>query len=569
VRRLALLLLVATACGGRDAKPAPPAAPSADAQLAAAIDEFMDGHLAFRPGFAIGLGYHAYDGAVPDRSEAAITAEIARLHAARATFEAIDPAALSAQPLLEREVVLAEIRKELFELEARRRPWRDPFFYVRGFSLLPYVARDYAAPEVRAAAMLRACEGAPAYYAQAAANLEPALPRPWLQIGVMMSDGAIGFLNGDARAAFADLADAGLRDRLGACLTDLAAAVQAFRDGLAARMPAATDDFRLGAEGLIEMLRETEGLDLDLETLQRVAQADLEKNRAAITAAAAEIDPNRPVADVVAEVSADKPAPDQVLAEATAQVEQLRAFVIEHDVVSVPRDDVVEVRASPSFMRGNFAAFSGVGPFETTPLPSVYYIAPPDPAWPAEEQLAYLPSRADLLFISAHEVWPGHFIQGMHQRASGSRVLQTFETYTASEGWAHYVEEMLWDAGLGGGDPRAHIGQLKNALLRDVRFLVALGYHAGDLTVDEAIAMFREQAFADPGNARQQAMRGTADPMFLGYTLGKLIIQELRAGHKGSLRSFHDAFLRHGEAPLSVTRRLMLGPDAGPLLKPR
>jgi uncharacterized protein (DUF885 family) len=158
---------------------------------------------------------------------------------------------------------------------------------------------------------------------------------------------------------------------------------------------------------------------------------------------------------------------------------------------------------------------------------------------------------------------PGHFLQGMHQRASGSRVMQIFETYTTSEGWAHYVEEMMWDEGLGGGDPRAHIGQLRNALLRDVRFLVALGLHTGGMTVEEAIAMFERDAYADPGNAKQQATRGTADPMFLGYTLGKLLIMQLRddwlAAHPGkTIGDFHDAFLAHGEAPLPVIRASMM-----------
>ena len=219
-------------------------------------------------------------------------------------------------------------------------------------------------------------------------------------------------------------------------------------------------------------------------------------------------------------------------------------------------------------MRGNFAAFSGVGAFESKPLPSYYYIAPPDPKWPVEQQKGYILSRPDLLFTSAHEVYPGHFVQGMHERASGSRMLQTFETYLASEGWAHYVEEMMWEQGLGDRDPRAHIGQLKNALMRDVRFLVALGYHAGAMTVEEATKLFVEQAYTDPKTAAQQALRGTVDPMFLGYTLGKLAIMELRAdwqrAHpKGTLREFHDEFLSYGEAPIAVTRKAMLGEAAG------
>ncbi|HTM23489.1 MAG TPA: DUF885 family protein, partial [Kofleriaceae bacterium] len=224
---------------------------------------------------------------------------------------------------------------------------------------------------------------------------------------------------------------------------------------------------------------------------------------------------------------------------------------------------------SPTFFRGNFAALGGAGPFETTPQPSFFYITPPDPSWPEAEQKAYIPSRADLLFTAAHEVWPGHFVQGMHERAGGSRVLQTFETYTTSEGWAHYVEEMMWDEGLGDRDPRVHIGEIKSALLRDVRFLVALGMHTSGMTVDQAATMFAEQAYADPANARQQALRGTADPLFLGYTLGKLAIVKLRRdwqtrmGKGYRLQAFHDAFLGYGEAPLPVIRRMMLGEPAG------
>jgi uncharacterized protein (DUF885 family) len=567
------IVLFLVACGSA-AKPKAPPPPTPDQDLAAAVDAFMVPYLAYRPTFGVDLGLHEYDGKVPDRSPAAIQAEITRLHEARKTFSRIDDTKLSKRARAERASVLTEIGKELFDLETRRRPYRDPFYYLFKFSLNAYIARDYAPAPERATAMLRACQAAPTYYQQAAANLENELPKAWLQAGVMISGGAIAFLTGDAKKAFADLPDKELVSKLGSCLDSLAAEVGTFKAALESRMATGTDDFRLGANNLVEMLRANEGLTVDIPTLQRLATADLERNRAAITAAAAAIDPERDVATVIAEVSSDKPAADQVIPEATAQLATLRQFLVDKQIVSLPRPDVVEPRESPTFMRGNFAAFSGRGPFEQKPLPSYYYIAPPDPAWPPEQQRAYIMSRPDLLFTSAHEVYPGHFIQGMHERASGSRVLQTFETYTASEGWAHYTEEMMWDAGLGNNDPKIHIGELKNALMRDVRFLVALGYHAGSMTVEEATKLFITQAFTDPKTAAQQAMRGTVDPMFLGYTLGKLAIMELRADWQKanpgkSLREFHDEFLSYGEAPLSTTRRLMLGDTASsPLAKP-
>lgn len=567
----AAALVAACSAPARKQPDAPSAESAVERAFAASVERLLAGHFAFRPSFAVELGLHEYDGKVPDRSATAIGAEVQRLAAAEAELTAVDAAQLSRTRQLEREILLAEIRKERYELEVRKRPTRDPFFYLFKFSLNAYIARDYAPPATRAAAMLRACEAAPAYYQQAQTNLEPVVPKAWLQVGIMVSGGTIDFLSGDAKRAFAALPDEQLRTSLDACLDNLAKEVGRFRDSLKARMANGSDDFRLGADNLVAMLKATDGIEITIPRLERLARADLEKNLAAIAAAAKAIDPARDVATVVAEVSQDKPAPDQVIAEATAQLAQLRTFLVEKDIVSLPRADVIEVRESPPFMRGNFAALGGVGPFETAALPSFYYVAPPDPAWPVEQQRAYVMSRPDLLFTSAHEVYPGHFVQGMHQRASKSRVLAAFETYTASEGWAHYVEEMMWERGLGNGDPKIHIGQLKNALLRDVRFLVALGYHAGTLTPEQATKMFVEQAFADPNNARQQAMRGTVDPMFLGYTLGKLAIVELRedwlAKHPGKrLREFHDEFLRHGEAPLPVTRRMMLGASAGPPL---
>ena len=140
---------------------------------------------------------------------------------------------------------------------------------------------------------------------------------------------------------------------------------------------------------------------------------------------------------------------------------------------------------SPPFQRWNSAFCDPPGPFETTKLPSFYYISPPDPAWAPDVQASYLPPRADLLFTTIHEVYPGHFIDSVHRKTNPSRVQRSLNSYTTSEGWAHYAEEMMYDAGAGGHTPRTHIGQLKEALLRNVRFEVALGEHTGGMTVEQ------------------------------------------------------------------------------------
>jgi uncharacterized protein (DUF885 family) len=168
-------------------------------------------------------------------------------------------------------------------------------------------------------------------------------------------------------------------------------------------------------------------------------------------------------------------------------------------------------------------------------------------------------------------VWPGHFLQFLHANRASSRFGQVFVGYAFAEGWGHYAEELMWEAGLG-GDPETHIGQLLNALLRNVRYLSAIGLHTHGMTVAESEKMFREQGYQDAGTARQQARRGTFDPEYLKYTLGKLMIRKLRAdwtasrGGQAAWREFHDRFLSFGGPPIPLVRGAMLGSNAGPPL---
>jgi uncharacterized protein (DUF885 family) len=265
----------------------------------------------------------------------------------------------------------------------------------------------------------------------------------------------------------------------------------------------------------------------------------------------------------VAQANADKPSQGPIQ-EATHQLGQLRQFVVDHQLVSIPAPDQALVHESPPFMRWNFAYIDIPGPLEKG-LPAVYYIAPPDPNWSAKERAQYIPGEGSLLFTSVHEVWPGHFVQFLHGNRAPEVTEQLMSDYAFVEGWAHYCEEMMWEAGLGQGQPEMHIGQLLQALLRDVRFLSAIGLHTGKLTVADSEKMFRELAYQDPGTAKQQARRGTFDPAYLNYTLGKLMIRKLRddwtatRGGRQAWRQFHDEFLAHGSPPIPLLRELMLG----------
>jgi hypothetical protein len=340
----------------------------------------------------------------------------------------------------------------------------------------------------------------------------------------------------------------------------------------------ANDKFALGADLYAQMVADTERVNIPVDQIEAAGRADLERNIAALKAECDTYAPKAPLAQCTAKVAAHKPK-DGAVEAARAQLVMLKDFVVKNNVVSIPSNEEAQVAEAPPYNRSNAAFIQVPGPYDHG-VASVYNIAPPDPKWSKAEQAAYIPSEATLLFTSVHEVWPGHFLQFLHSNANPSKLEALWVGYAFAEGWAHYCEEMMYEKGLGKGDPEKHIGQLTDALLRDVRLLSSIGLHTHGMTVAQSEKMFREQAFQDPGNARQQAARGTYDPAYLNYTLGKLMIRKLRAdwiakhaGAGGAAASddqalwhdFHDQFLSYGGPPIPVLRKEMMG-EEGSLL---
>jgi uncharacterized protein (DUF885 family) len=573
----ATLGLALAGCRGPDARPAlvPPApAPPVPAPVPAAetdwhthVDELIEETLTARPTFAVALGRHEHDGHVPDLSRAGIAAEIARLQRALERTTRFDEATLNEAQRFERAYLIAHLQGELFWLVDAAWAERSPLFYLEHLDPEVYLTRAYAPLSERMQAYTRLASNVPRVVEQMRANLRTPMPRTYAALGREMAGNMAGFLRKDVPAMFAPVTDAGLTAAMTEANTAAANALDELARWFAAEEARGTRDFAIGPALFAAMLARTEGVTTPLEELERLGRADLERNRAALAQACARIAPRRPLAACVALVSNDKPREGPVL-RARAQLVELEQFLGASDVVSIPGAERATVAEAPPYQRWNAAYISIPGPYEQE-LPAVYYIAPPDPAWSPAERKAYVPGEADLLFVSVHEVWPGHFLQSMHANRAPSKLGRLFVGYAFAEGWAHYAEEMMWEAGLAGGDERAHIGQLLNALLRNVRFLSAIGLHTRGMTVAESERMFREQAFQDPGNARQQAARGTFDPAYLNYTLGKLMIRELREdwtasrGGRQAWKEFHDLLLSYGGPPLPLVRAAMLaGTDA-------
>ena len=561
--RMALFaLLLLTAC--RTA-PGPAASPEWDKYVTAYLDAYFTVH----PDIAVGNGRHEFDGKLPDFSHAALDQEVARLHSERARAASFGKE-LDQRQRFERDYVLAAIDSDLFWLESARWPYRDPYFYSNSVDPVVYLTRPYAPLDRRMRAFIAYERALPGVLLQIRANLRTPMPRTYVDFGRLTFGGLAQYFAHDVPGIFTTVKDSQLQSDFVAANAAAIRSLKSLDAWFASQRSTSNEDFALGADLLHQMLYATERVNVSLDQLEAIGRQDLERNLAALKDACAQFAPGKTLAECAAKQTADKPRATPLEA-ARQQLQELKAFVADHNIVSIPGTEEAQVAEAPPYQRWNFAYIVIPGPYEKG-LPSVYYISPPDPKWPAAEQKAYLPGNGTLLFTSAHEVWPGHFLQFLHANRVPSRFGQVFVGYAFAEGWAHYSEEMMWEAGLGASDPEIHVGQLTEALLRNVRLLSAIGLHTGRMTVAQSEKMFREDAFADPGDARQQAARGTFDPAYLNYTMGKLMIRKLRAdwtatrGGRSAWREFHDQFLSFGGPPIPLVRAAMLGEAAGPPL---
>ncbi len=547
----------------------PPAADNARAARAAGqaawssfVDRVIEESFVLSPPFAVSAGRHDFDGRLPDWSADGLRRQLESLERSRAEAAEFSDEALSAEQRFQRDYVIAVLDREIFWLRDAREPFTNVSYYFgHGLDPATYITVPYAPADERLRAFIEYAKAIPGALAQIRANLQTPMPRTFVEYGWRGFKGFADFYRNDVPQAFADVNDAALQAELRGVIEPAAQAMMEMSQWVESQRAQATDDYALGAERFAAMLKMTEGVTTPLDKLEAIGRADLERNLAALAEACKLYLPKGTIAQCVAKQEANKPQGGPVTA-ARAQLTQLRQYLVDHDIVTIPGTEEAKVDAAPPYNAQNSAYINIPGPYETN-MPSVYYIAPPDPTWSKAEQLAYIPGEASLLFTSVHEVWPGHFLQFLHSNRSSWRFGQLMVGYAFAEGWAHYTEEMMVEQGLAQDSPERHIGQLLNALLRNVRYVCAIGLHTHGMKVAECERMFREQAYQDAGSARQQAARGTYDPAYLNYTMGKLMIRKLYRDWQGenpgkSLRQFHDQFLSYGGPPIPLVRAQVL-----------
>lgn len=527
------------------------------------VNGYIDGWFKLNPSFAVYEGKHEFDGQLPDWSAAGLKRQADFLNAEIAKAQTFTDAQLTPQQRFERDYLIKVAQGQLFWLTDADQPHTNPAFYVGG-GLDPnvYLARNYADLPTRMKAVIKLFDNVPAAAANIRANLKTPMPKSFVDYGVSAFNGFADFYAHDAGQAFTGVKDQALQQQFAASSAKASKAMRDIATWLESQRGSATTDFALGADRFSRMLKATEEVDIPLDQLEAIGKQDLARNQAALKDACAKFAPGATIEACAKKMQDDKPEGGPVEA-ARKQIPMLRAFVTSHDLVSIPGTEEAHVEEAPPYNRQNSAYIDPPGPFDKG-IPSVYYIAPPDPSWPKAEQDAFVPGKADLLFTTVHEVMPGHFVQFLHANRVPSIFGQLFVGYAYAEGWAHYAEQMMWDAGLNNGDPETHVGQLTNALLRDCRFLSAIGLHAHGMTQAQSEQMFEQQCYQDPGNAQQQAARGTYDPAYLNYTMGKLMIMKLREdwtasrGGRKAWKAFNDTFLSYGGPPIPLVRQAMM-----------
>ncbi len=561
-----LSLLTLAACGRKDQTAA--TSPNGSAvEWPGLVNEWIESDLKANPAFAVIQGRHEYDGLLADWSDAGLAAEIARLKSWQSKVAAIDAAALSDRQKFERDYMLAVLDGNLFWLETADWPHKNPSWYSTWIDPSVYLDRPYADLATRMKAYTKWASNVPTATAAIKANLRGSLPRAFIDIGTNTFGPLADFLRKDVVTVFRDAGDEAARAEFTRANEAAATAFADLDRHLETLRPSQTENVAMGPDLFARMLYATERVNTPIDKLEAIGRADLERNKQALADACRKFAPGKTITECVAKEEASKPEGGDFVADARQQLVDLKRFIVDHRVVTIPGEEEARVKEAPAYRAQNSAYIDNAGPFEKN-MPSFFNIAAPDPKWPKAKQLAYINGKANLLFGSVHEVWPGHFLQFLHSNRSPSMFGKLYVGYAFAEGWAHYAEEMMWDEGLGAGDPEIHVGQLTNATLRNVRLLSAIGLHTKGMTLEQAKTMFLEDGNQDEGNAEQQAARGAYDPAYLNYTMGKLMILRLRddwckargtPGDKACWHDFHDSFLSYGGPPIPLVRGAMMG----------
>ncbi|MDB5090805.1 MAG: hypothetical protein JWR09_4799 [Mucilaginibacter sp.] len=547
---------------------------SGDAAFQKLADDYLTGYLAWRPAAGVALGYHQYDGKVTDLRKESLGKELGRLKDFDQHLAATDTASLSTQAFYDFRILRSAIKNEIFTFEDMGTYDKNPMTYANAIDVSIYVKRDFAPIEDRVKSIIAIEKNAANVFTAAKGNLKDSLAKPYVQTAIEIARGSTDFLGGDLKIALKDVKNDSLMKVFNATNKTAIAAINGFVAWLQKeKLPRATNKYAIGEASYKKMLLYSEGITLSPEKILAIGLSELKKEQLVFNAAAKTINPNKKPIDVYHDLQKEHPTAENLIPEVRKNVEAIRKFLTDKNIVTMPSKVNLKVEETPQFGRATSTASNDdPGPFETKATEAFYYITPVDSKWTAKQKEDWL-RQFDYYTtdnITIHEAYPGHYTQFLHLNASSAtKIEKVFNSYAYVEGWAHYCEKMMADEGYGhnGDTVRAakfRLTQSGDALLRLCRLCVSIKTHCQGMNIDDATKFFMNNWYQGDKPSRQEALRGTFDPGYLFYTIGKLEILKLRAdyekqeGTNFSLKKFHDEVLDHGMPQIRLLREVML-----------
>jgi uncharacterized protein (DUF885 family) len=557
----------------------------ADNSLAAwnaLVDRFFDDYFAFNPTAGTSAGFHEFDARLEDYSGAAMQRQIAAMHAWEARVEAFDSKGLDETNAADRELLLANIRSTLLSLETIRSWEKKADDYSSGVTQSAFyiMMRKFAPTDDRLRSLVSREKQMPAVFAAARENLKNP-PRIYTEIAIEQIPGILSFFQNDVPAAFADARDAATKQEFATSNAAVIAALKSYGEWLKTDLlPRSHGDYRIGAATFSKKLLYDEMVDTPLDKLLEIDRANMKQNQEEFKRIARELEPAKTSEQVLAELEADHPKPDQLLQAFRDTFDGLVAFIREKHIITIPSDVRPIVEETPPFGRAlSTASMDTPGPYEKVAQEAYFNVTLPGPNDTPEEIEGRMEdfNVGTIISTAVHEAYPGHYVQFLWTPQAPTKIRKLLGAATDVEGWAHYCEQMMLDEGYGqpgagAKDQREskliRLGQLQDALLRNARFVVGIEMHRGKMTFDQGVAFFEKEGYQTHQIGLVETKRGTSNPTYLYYTLGKLEILKLRAdvekkqGAAFSLQKFHDDFMRQGFPPIKIVRKAMLGDDS-------
>ena len=565
-----------------------PRRPANDVHAAwnALVDTYFDQvFFPFDPTNGTSDGLHQYDAQLEDYSRPGVDKEIAAYRDFEKRVADFNPQGLTQAETADRDMVLSNIRGTLLELETIR-PWeKNPDMYSSGITNSAYVLmnRKFAPANDRLRSLVARESLMPAALDEARKNLKNP-PHIYTEIAIEQLPGDISFFQSDLTSAFADASDPQVKSDFSKSNAAVIAALQSYEKWLrTTELPVSKGDFRIGADAYSKKLLYDEMVDTPLDKLLEIDRANMQANQAEFARIAKELEPQKTPQEVLAELMADHTTPQNLLTTFRNTFDGLIGFIQARHIVTVPSEVRPILEETPPFMRATtFASMDPPGPYEKVAKEAYFNVTVPDAKAPPKQVDALMAefNVGAIISTATHEAYPGHYVQLLYLQQNPSKVRKLLWANTYVEGWAHYCEQMMLDEGYGQPDVGAkdereakliRLGQLQDALLRNARFVVGIEMHTGKMTLDKAVDFFVKEGYQTREVGLVEAKRGTSDPTYLYYTLGKLEILKLRddvkkkEGASFSLEKFHDAFLQQGCPPIKIVRQAMLG-DNSPTL---